>query len=530
MNSAVPLLSVENLDICFNETAVVQDVSFEVRPRQTFAIVGESGSGKSVTALSILKLLPYPLASHPQGRILWQGADLLQKSEKELQKIRGRQISMIFQEPMTSLNPLHTVEKQLKEAIELHEGRGHTQQRIQELLRQVQLKNIDQKRKAYPHQLSGGERQRVMIAMALAGRPALLIADEPTTALDVTTQAEILKLLQDLQKQFDMALLLITHDLTIVRRLADHVMVMEKGVVVEQGSVADIFTRPAHPYTQRLLSAEDTEMAIPLIPEAKPLLKGEKITVQFGSKPRFGQRSQPIFKAVDDVSFELKTGETLGVVGESGSGKSTLALAILRLLPFEGRCWFQNQNLSTLSSRQMRPLRQDMQIVFQDPYSALSPRMTVEEIIVEGLDVHQPRMTSQERTSHIDQALQEVGLSIAVKNRYPHEFSGGQRQRLAIARALILKPQLLILDEPTSALDRAIQVDILKLLKHLQAHHNMAYVFISHDLKTVQSISHNVMVMKEGKIVEYGTCRDIFSNPQHPYTQRLMKAAFEIEV
>ncbi|MGI4851170.1 MAG: ABC transporter ATP-binding protein [Janthinobacterium lividum] len=528
MTSENSLLSVENLSIAFDRKRVVHDVSFHIFPQETLALVGESGSGKSITALSILKLLPYPLASHPEGRILWQGQDLLQSSDQHVRRVRGRQIAMIFQEPMTSLNPLHTVEKQIKEALKIH-GSPSTSDHIQELLQQVQLKNVTQKMKAYPHQLSGGERQRVMIAMALAGRPSLLIADEPTTALDVTTQAEILKLLQGLQQQFNMSLLLITHDLSLVRRMAQRVVVMEKGQVVEQGRVQDIFTRPQHPYTQCLLAAEETDEVRPVSDTAKVLLQTEKITVSFPLKSNLWQKKS-FFTAVDGISFSLRAGETLGVVGESGSGKSTLALALLRLVPFQGQCRFQNQALENLSSSQMRSLRRNMQIVFQDPYGALSPRMTVEEIIAEGLEVHEPTLTSQERMRRLDEVLQEVGLDHVMKGRYPHEFSGGQRQRLAIARALILKPQFLILDEPTSALDRAIQVDILKLLKRLQTEHGMAYLFISHDLKTVQAISHKVMVMKEGKVVEFGPKADIFLRPQHLYTQRLMKAAFDMDV
>lgn len=523
-----PLLSVENLRVAFGHTLVVKGISFDIQPGQTFALVGESGSGKSVSALSILRLLPYALASQPQGKVLFGKHDLLKSTDKEIRHIRGKHISMVFQEPMTSLNPLHTVEKQIWEVFDLHAGScSHIQ--ILDLLKLVQLKDAEQKCQAYPHQLSGGERQRVMIAMALAGQPDLLIADEPTTALDVTTQAEILKLLNDLQKKFSMALLLITHDLGIVRKMAQEVAIMEKGVIVEAGTVKDVFTRPAHPYTQRLLFSEPHGTAEPLPKKSSVLMEVRNLSVHFPLKKGFFQRTTGCIKAVNNISISLRHGETLGVVGESGSGKTTLALAILRLMASCGEIKLDGHRLDKLSGKEIRSLRKEMQIVFQDPFSSLSPRMTVEEIIGEGLEVHHPELKASGRTQRIIAVLQEVGLEDSMKTRYPHEFSGGQRQRIAIARALILKPKLLILDEPTSALDRAVQADILQLLKQLQKEHSLSYLFISHDLKIVRAISHHVIVLKEGSIVESGSCHEIFRNPQHPYTQKLLKAAFDME-
>ena len=532
MTTFAPLLSVENLSIAFNHTLVVKQISFEIKAGQTVALVGESGSGKSVTALSIPGLLPYPLASHPQGKILFKNKDLIKTTEKEMCQIRGKQISLIFQEPMTSLNPLHTVEKQIREVFERREGRetSSSRSRILELLNLVQLKDATQKCQAYPHQLSGGERQRVMIAMALAGQPDLLIADEPTTALDVTTQAEILKLLQDVQKRFGMALLLITHDLGIVRKMAEQMMVMEKGLIVEAGAVEEIFARPHHPYTRRLLSSDPQGTAVPLpAASSPPVMKVRDLSVHFPLKTGLFRRTTGFIKAVHNVSLSLRQGETLGIVGESGSGKTTLALAILRLVSSQGEIWLDTHPLEKLSPREMRPLRKEMQIVFQDPFASLSPRMTVEEIVGEGLEVHQPDLNVSDRVRRIIEALQQVGLDESMKDRYPHEFSGGQRQRIAIARALILKPKLLILDEPTSALDRAIQADILQILKKLQKERLLSYLFISHDLKIVRAISHTLIVMKEGLIVESGPCDQIFENPRHDYTQRLLKAAFEME-
>lgn len=522
------LLSVENLSIAFGDTLVVKEISFDIQPGQTFALVGESGSGKSVSALSILKLLPYPFASHPQGKILFDNHDLLKSNDKEIRQVRGKRISMVFQEPMTSLNPLHTVEKQIREVFELHSGMSSHSQ-ILDLLKLVQLKDPEQKCQAYPHQLSGGERQRVMIAMALAGQPDLLIADEPTTALDVTTQAEILKLLKDLQKKFGMALLLITHDLGIVRKMAQKVAVMEKGVIVEAGAVKDIFIKPSHPYTQRLLSSEPQGTADPLPKESSVLMKVHNLSVHFPLKKGLFRRTTGYTKAVNEISLSLRHAETLGIVGESGSGKTTLALAILRLIASQGEISLEGHRLDKLSSTEIRPLRKKMQIVFQDPFSSLSPRMTIEEIIGEGLEVHFPEQETSGRAERIMAVLREVGLEESMKTRYPHEFSGGQRQRISIARALILKPKLLILDEPTSALDRAVQADILQLLKKLQKEHALSYLFISHDLKIVRAISHQVIVLKEGNVVESGACQEIFKNPQHPYTQRLLKAAFDME-
>jgi microcin C transport system ATP-binding protein len=524
-----PLLSVEKLSIAFENKLVVKKISFQLEKGQTLAIVGESGSGKSVTALSILKLLPYPLASHPQGKILFEGKNLLEKTEEEINQIRGKRISMVFQEPMTALNPLHTVEQQIKEVLIWHQGNA-SKSRIIDLLNLVKLKEAEKKREAYPHQLSGGERQRVMIAMALAGEPDLLIADEPTTALDVTTQAEILKLIQDLQLQLGMALLLITHDLGVVRKIAEEVVVMEKGEIVEAGRVKDLFASPHHPYTQRLISSEPQGSAVPTLEKRSVILDVKSLSVQFPLKVGLFRRIKGYAKVVSNISFSLHKGETLGIVGESGSGKTTLALAILRLLASQGEIRLGSYELHKLSGQVLRSLRKEMQIVFQDPFSSLSPRMTVEEIIGEGLRVHQPHLDTDLFTKAVTEILQEVGLEEEMKNRYPHEFSGGQRQRIAIARALILKPQLLILDEPTSALDRAIQADILQLLKGMQEKRSLSYLFISHDLKVVRAISHTVIVLKEGNVIEAGTCEEIFQSPRHPYTQKLFRAAFEMEI
>lgn len=505
---------------------VVEGVSFDIRKGETLALVGESGSGKSVTAHSILRLLPYPLARHPAGSITYAGQDLLQSDEKHMHRIRGNRIAMVFQEPMTSLNPLHTIGVQINEVLQLHKGlRGRAASaRTLELLELVGIPEPQKRIRAYPHELSGGQRQRVMIAMALANEPELLIADEPTTALDVTVQLKILELLKELQQRLGMALLLISHDLNLVRRIAHRVCVMQRGRVVEQASCEQLFSTPEHPYTRELLGAEPSGGPV-VVEAAPPLLDVKDLRVWFPIKKGLLRRTVDHIKAVDGVDFSLPKGQTLGIVGESGSGKSTLGLAILRLLSSKGEIRFQGQALENLSQRKIRPLRRQMQVVFQDPYGSLSPRMSVGQIIGEGLDIH--RMGSpQEQAQAIIDALQEVGLDPESRHRYPHEFSGGQRQRIAIARALVLKPELILLDEPTSALDRTVQRQVVELLRSLQAKYNLTYLFISHDLAVVRALSHQMMVIKQGKVVEQGAAETIFAAPQHPYTQQLLESAF----
>ncbi len=516
-----PLLQVRDLRVSFPAAAsVVNSVSLDLDAGQTLALVGESGSGKSVTALSLLRLLP---ATTISGNILFEGKNLEQASEKELQKIRGAQIGMIFQEPMTSLNPLHTIEKQIGENLRLHQNMraGQIQKRCLELLRLVEIPEPEQKLRTYPHQLSGGQRQRVMIAMALANNPKLLIADEPTTALDVTIQAQILALLKKLQQQLGMGLLLITHDLRIVRQIADTVCIMRGGKILEQGSTATVFTAPKTPYTRELLQTE-----LKIRPQAatktdSPILRVKNLSVTYGSKKLFQKDSR--VTALKDVSFSLPQGGSLGIVGESGSGKSTLALALLRLQPCSGQVVFQGQNLASLSAQKMRQTRRFLQIVFQDPFGSLSPRMTVGDIVSEGLRVHFP--AQKNHTGTIVEALEDVGLDAGILRRYPHEFSGGQRQRIALARALVLKPKLLILDEPTSALDRAIQSQVMALLANLQTRHNLTYIFISHDLYLVRALCHDVLVLRAGQVVEQGTSKNIFSAPKKDYTRQLLVAA-----
>jgi microcin C transport system ATP-binding protein len=505
---------------------VVEGVTFDIRKGETLALVGESGSGKSVTAHSILRLLPYPLARHPQGQILFHGQDLLKADEKAMRKIRGNRIAMVFQEPMTSLNPLHTVGKQINEVLETHKGlRGKAASaRTLELLELVGIPEPHKRIRAYPHELSGGQRQRVVIAMALANEPELLIADEPTTALDVTVQLKILELLKQLQARLGMSLLLISHDLNLVRRIAHRVCVMQRGRVVEQALCEDLFRSPQHPYTQELLAAEPSGGPV-AVEEAAPLLEVEDLRVWFPIKKGLLRRTVDHIKAGDGVNFSLPKGQTLGIVGESGSGKSTLGLAILRLLGSRGEIRFQGQHLQSMSQRQVRPLRRQMQVVFQDPFGSLSPRMSVGQIIGEGLRIH--RMgNAQEQEQAIIDALVEVGLDPDTRHRYPHEFSGGQRQRIAIARALVLKPALILLDEPTSALDRTVQRQVVELLRSLQAKYNLTYLFISHDLAVVRALSHQMMVVKQGQVVEQGAAADIFAAPQHPYTQQLLESAF----
>jgi len=528
------LLEVKDLSVTFGagDKAVraVRGVSFDIKRGETVALVGESGSGKSVTALSVLQLLPYPAASHPTGSIRFQGKELVGASTRELLSVRGNRISMIFQEPMTSLNPLHTIERQVNEVLILHKGlsREAARKRTLELLEQVGIPEAAKRLDAYPHQLSGGQRQRVMIAMALANEPDLLIADEPTTALDVTIQAQILKLLKSLQARYGMALLFITHDLGIVRKVADRVCVMTQGRIVEQGPVAEVFDHPQHSYTQHLLSAEPKGRPATADPAAPEILRLDELKVHFPIRRGVMRRTVGHVKAVDGVSLALREGHTIGLVGESGSGKTTLGLALLRLERSEGGILFDGRDLQALGQRELRPMRREMQIVFQDPFSSLSPRMSVGEIVGEGLEVHRIG-TKEERSVLIDRVLREVGLDPSSRERYPHEFSGGQRQRIAIARALVLKPRLIVLDEPTSALDMSVQAQIVDLLRDLQERHKLAYLFISHDLKVVRALADEVVVLRHGKVVERGPAKQIFEAPQTPYTQALIAAAFNLE-
>ncbi|MEO1112797.1 MAG: ABC transporter ATP-binding protein [Pseudomonadota bacterium] len=529
------LISVKDLSVAFaqgkNESLAVDRISFDIDKGETIALVGESGSGKSVSALSILKLLPYPAASHPSGEILMNGQDLLTASDDELRKIRGNAVSMIFQEPMTSLNPLHTVEKQISEVLRIHRGMGESQarQRVLELLNQVGIREAETRLKSYPHQLSGGQRQRVMIAMALANEPDLLIADEPTTALDVTVQAQILELLKKLQRQQGMAMLFITHDLGIVRKFADRVCVMTDGKIVEQGPVAEIFDNPQHDYTKHLLAAEPKGEP-PETDKTKPVVvQAEDLKVWFPVKRGLLRKTVDHIKAVDGIDIEVRQGQTLGIVGESGSGKTTLGLAILRMISSTGRISFNGNEIQQNSWKQMKPLRRDMQIVFQDPFGALSPRMSVADIVGEGLQVHFPEMSYEDRDRKVAQALVEVGLEAGMRHRYPHEFSGGQRQRISIARAMVLEPKFVMLDEPTSALDMSVQAQVVDLLRDLQKAHGLAYLFISHDLKVVRALANEVIVMRQGKVVEAGSSEQIFDAPKTDYTRALMAAAFRLE-
>ncbi len=529
------LLDIKNLGVRFNledgPIEAVKGIYIYINKGETVAVVGESGSGKSVTALSVLQLLPYPRAEHPHGSILFDGEDLLKVSEPKLRGIRGNKISMIFQEPMSSLNPLHTIEKQVAETLLLHQGMSKlkARERVLELLRLVQIPNPEERLNSYPHQLSGGQRQRVMIAMALANNPDLLIADEPTTALDVTIQAQILTLLQDLQKKLGMAIMLITHDLTIVRNVADRVYVMTQGKVVEEGDTKTIFKNPQHPYTQKLLSAEPKGNPAPSNKNLPAIVKADNLKVWFPIQRGVFKRTVGYIKAVDGVTIEVREGETLGVVGESGSGKTTLGFALLKLVSSEGSITFGKKEIQSLSRNDMRPLRREMQIVFQDPFSSLSPRQSIFQIIEEGLLVHGIGETFDERRQLVANAMFEVGLDPHRMDQFPHEFSGGQRQRIAIARAVILKPRLIVLDEPTSALDMTIQAQIVELLQKLQREHKLAYIFISHDLRVVRALANEIIVMKDGHILEYGPAKQIFETPQNDYTKALIAAAFKIE-
>ena len=532
MNAPAPLLDVRGLRVDFHQGGnvmhAVDGVSFTLAEGKTLAIVGESGSGKSVTAMSIVRLLGATSATFPGGEILFRGKDLLKADEDQLRKIRGAEITMVFQEPMTSLNPLHTIEMQISEILQMHGARGKEKirARIVELLTEVGIPEPASRLGAYPHQLSGGQRQRVMIAMALANRPSLLIADEPTTALDVTVQAQILKLLKELQTRHGMAMLFITHDLGIVRRIADDVCVMQKGKVVESGSVTDVFERPQHAYTKMLLAAEPKGAPPARSTDAPVVVKGDDIKVWFPIKQGFLRRTVGHVKAVDGISLEVREGQTLGVVGESGSGKTTLGLALLRLIRSEGPIVFLGQRIDGLGNAEMRPLRRNMQVVFQDPYGSLSPRMSVGDIVAEGLTIQHPQMKAAERRAIVARALADTGLDPATMDRYPHEFSGGQRQRIAIARAMALEPQFVVLDEPTSALDMSVQAQIVELLRDLQSRRKLAYMFISHDLKVVRALASDIIVMRHGKVVEQGPAADVFAAPQSDYTRTLFAAAF----
>ncbi|MDV2968483.1 ABC transporter ATP-binding protein [Nitratireductor aquimarinus] len=533
--SEQPLLSIRDLSVSFTqgaqETLAVDHISFDIGRGETVALVGESGSGKSVSALSVLRLLPYPAASHPSGQIFYNGVDILAADEATQRKVRGNEISMIFQEPMTSLNPLHTIERQIGETLKLHRGMGDkaARDRTLELLTQVGIRDPEKRLDSFPHQLSGGQRQRVMIAMALANEPDLLIADEPTTALDVTVQAQILELLADLRRKKSMSMLFITHDLGIVRKVADRVCVMTDGKIVESGPTEQIFTNPQHEYTRHLIAAEPKGRPPKADPNAETVMQGDDIKVWFPVKKGLMRRTVDYIKGVDGVDVTVRAGQTLGVVGESGSGKTTLGLALARMIASKGEIRFGGQEIDRLSFRQMRPHRHALQVVFQDPYGSLSPRMSVAEIIQEGLRIHQPGLSAEERDAMVVDVLKEVDLDPESRFRYPHEFSGGQRQRIAIARAMVLKPRFVMLDEPTSALDMSVQAQVVDLLRDLQKRHNLAYLFISHDLKVVRALANEVIVMRAGKVVEAGPAEQIFDAPQTDYTRALIAAAFNIE-
>ncbi|ODT17586.1 MAG: microcin ABC transporter ATP-binding protein [Mesorhizobium sp. SCN 65-12] len=529
------LLSVQDLSVAFAQggklSTAVDHISFDIAKGETLALVGESGSGKSVSALSVLKLLPYPSASHPSGKILFEGADLLAMNERALRRVRGNKITMIFQEPMTSLNPLHTIEQQIGEILKLHQAMGDkaAQARTLELLTEVGIRDPQKRLDAYPHQLSGGQRQRVMIAMALANEPELLIADEPTTALDVTVQAQILELLAKLKARKGMSMLFITHDLGIVRKIADRVCVMTKGKIVESGPTREIFANPQHAYTKHLLAAEPKGKPPAANADAKAVMTGKDVKVWFPIRRGFFRRTVDHVKAVDGIDVTVRAGQTLGVVGESGSGKTTLGLALARMISSTGTIQFDGRDINQLSFSDMRPLRSELQIVFQDPFGSLSPRMSISEIIEEGLKIHEPRLSPDDRDDRVVAVLKEVGLDPDTRNRYPHEFSGGQRQRVAIARAMVLNPRFVMLDEPTSALDMSVQAQVVDLLRNLQAKHQLAYLFISHDLKVIRALANDVIVMRNGQVVEAGPSEQIFERPQTDYTRALISAAFRIE-
>jgi microcin C transport system ATP-binding protein len=530
-----PLLAVRDLSVAFRQQGkimlAVDRISFEIKRGECVALVGESGSGKSVSALSVLKLLPYPTASHPTGSIRFKGQDLLSLPENQIRRIRGNDISIIFQEPMTSLNPLHTIESQITEIIQLHNPTSNAmaKARTLELLQQVGIPEPETRLKSYPHQLSGGQRQRVMIAMALANEPDLLIADEPTTALDVTVQAQILALLAEIRTRLGMSLLFITHDLGIVRRIADRVCVMNSGEIVEQGPVEQVFTAPKHPYTRALLAAEPKPDPAPPRPEQPVVISTDDLKVWFPIKRGLLRSTVGHIKAVDGVSLAVRKGETLGVVGESGSGKTTLGLALLRLISSKGPIVFLGKDIQGLNFKEMRPFRRDMQIVFQDPFGSLSPRMSVGDIIAEGLTVHQKQLSAEEREARVIKAMEDAGLKAEWRTRYPHEFSGGQRQRISIARAAVLEPDFVVLDEPTSALDMLFQAQMVELLRELQRRRDLTYLFISHDLRVVASLASHLIVMRHGKVVEEGPASQLFKAPKTDYTRALFAAAFRNE-
>jgi microcin C transport system ATP-binding protein len=529
------LLSVKDLSVSFRmgeqEVPAVRGVSFHIEKGEAFALVGESGAGKSVTALSIMSLLPPKKAIGPLGSIIFEGRELVNATEEDIREIRGAGIGIIFQEPMTSLNPLHTVERQIEESLMLHgdQSKEKVREKTIELLKIVQLPDAEERLGSYPHQLSGGQRQRVMIAMALANEPRLLIADEPTTALDVTIQAEILELLKSLQRRFGMSLFLITHDLAIVRRMADRVGVMRNGEIVETGGVERIFNNPGHEYTRYLLESEPKGSPEWEAEEPGVVFRTRNLKVYFPIYRGIFRRVRGHVKAVDGITVDMREGQTVGLVGESGSGKTTFGLALLRLVSSDGTILFNDLDLQVLRGKKVRPLRQEMQVVFQDPYESLNPRLTVRQIIEEGLRAHKIGTSSHERLRLVKEVLDEVGLKPSYINRYPHEFSGGERQRISIARALVLRPRFLVLDEPTSALDRSIQTQIIDLLLMLQKKHNLAYLFISHDLRVVRALSHEIVVIKDGVVVEQGPTEDIFRNPKDPYTKTLLRASFELE-
>ena len=531
------LLEIRDLSVTFSgwrgatPVHAVRRVSFDLDRGETLALVGESGSGKSVTALSVLQLLPYPAASHdPGSSIKFAGAELVGAAPARLREVRGNRIGIVFQEPMTSLNPLHTLQKQIAETLQIHNhlSGSAVRKRTLELLHLVGLRDAENRLDAYPHQLSGGQRQRVMIAMAIANEPDILIADEPTTALDVTIQAQILELLRELRDRLGMALLLITHDLTIVRKMAERVCVMSQGEIVEASASEELFANPQHPYTKRLLAAEPKGRAAPPPANAPLLVEGDAVKVWFPIRGGLLRRTMGHVKAVDGVSLKLRAGSTLGVVGESGSGKTTLGLALLRLVDATGTIRFAGREISGQRQRALRPMRREMQIVFQDPYSSLSPRLSIAQIVGEGLQVHHLAHDGGEARRRIDEVLVEVGLEPGAAERYPHEFSGGQRQRVAIARALVLKPRFIVLDEPTSALDMSVQAQIVDLLRDLQQRHGLTYLFISHDLRVVRALAHEIMMMKDGEVVEAGATDTVLERPQHPYTKALMAAAFDL--
>ena len=531
-----PLIKIANLSVSFGQgarkTRAVRHVSFDIGRGETLALVGESGSGKSVSALSILQLLPYPTAHHPSGSIMLEGEELMGAAPEVMQKIRGNRVAIVFQEPLTSLNPLHTIEKQLGEILFIHKkmDKDAARARIIELLEEVGLPDVEERLSAYPHQLSGGQRQRVMIAMALSNDPDLLIADEPTTALDVTIQAQIIALLRDIQAKRGMSILLITHDLGIVRKVAHRVCVMKDGEVVESAETEKLFETPAHDYTKHLLAAEPKGNPLPARDDAQPVIEADNLRIWFPIKKGILRRTMGHVKAVDGVDVTVRAGHTVGVVGESGSGKTTLAMGLLRLERSEGPITFNGMRIDDHDFKQMRPLRKQMQVVFQDPFSSLSPRMSVGQIIEEGLRLHKLAGKSyDERRAVTATALTEVGLEPEAQDRYPHEFSGGQRQRIAIARAIVLKPKFIVLDEPTSALDMSVQAQIVDLLRDLQDKHDLAYLFISHDLKVVRALADELIVLKDGKVVEQGPAATIFENPAEDYTKALMAAAFDIE-